>query len=221
MNWTTHIRSEFARLGKPADDSVVEELAQHAATAWEAARADGAASSDADARVHGLVAAWCEGTSGPRRTRRAPLVEVAPPARGSFLFGGVMGDLRHAVRELRATPGFTIVALVVLTLGIGATTAIFSVVDAVVLRGLPFDEHDRLVAIGERGVPGNKAKRAGPLGPPALTQVIRWLFRASSHRTTSTGSRSNRCSSPSLPSPPAKAPFASPEPSPKISWCTG
>ena len=58
-------------------------------------------------------------------------------------------DTRYAVRSLRATPAFTGVALAVLTLSIGATTAIFSVVDAVVLRGLPFDESDRLVAVGE------------------------------------------------------------------------
>ena len=59
-------------------------------------------------------------------------------------------DLLGAVRSLRSNRGFTIAALIVLTLGIGATTAIFSVVDAVVLRGLPFDEHDRLVAVGQR-----------------------------------------------------------------------
>jgi putative ABC transport system permease protein len=61
-----------------------------------------------------------------------------------------MSDLRDALRTLRAAPGFTVPALVVLTLGIGSSTAIFSVVDAVVLRALPFDEHDRLVAVGER-----------------------------------------------------------------------
>ena len=59
-------------------------------------------------------------------------------------------DLLGAVRSLRSHRGFTIAALIVLTLGIGATTAIFSVVDAVVLRGLPFEEHDRLVAVGQR-----------------------------------------------------------------------
>src|SRR5512145_2587746 len=59
-------------------------------------------------------------------------------------------DLKAAYRSLRAAPTFTAVALTVLALGIGASTAIFSVVDAVVLRALPFDEHDRLVAIGER-----------------------------------------------------------------------
>ena len=57
-------------------------------------------------------------------------------------------DVRTSWRSLRATPGFTAVALVILTLGIGASTAIFSVVDAVVLRGLPFDESDRIVAVG-------------------------------------------------------------------------
>ena len=59
-------------------------------------------------------------------------------------------DLRAAYRSLRSSKTLTAVALTVLALGIGASTAIFSVVDAVVLRGLPFDEHDRLVAVGER-----------------------------------------------------------------------
>jgi putative ABC transport system permease protein len=58
-------------------------------------------------------------------------------------------DLAAALRSLRCSRGVTLVAIAVLTLGIGATTAIFTVVDAVVLRGLPFDEHDRLVAVGE------------------------------------------------------------------------
>jgi predicted permease len=64
-------------------------------------------------------------------------------------------DVRHAIRSLRASPAFTAVALLVLTLSIGATTAIFSVVDAVILRGLPFDESDRLVAVGELNVKEN------------------------------------------------------------------
>jgi putative ABC transport system permease protein len=62
-------------------------------------------------------------------------------------------DLKAAFRALRSSKTFTIVALLVLALGIGASTAIFSVVDAVVLRGLPFDEHDRLMAVGERRPP--------------------------------------------------------------------
>ena len=58
-------------------------------------------------------------------------------------------DLKAAVRSLRKSPTFTTVALVVLALGIGAGTAIFSIVDAVVLRALPFDEHDHLAAVLE------------------------------------------------------------------------
>jgi predicted permease len=59
-------------------------------------------------------------------------------------------DVRHASRALRGTPAFTAVALVVLTLAIGVSTAILSVVDGVVLRPLPFPDPDRLVALGER-----------------------------------------------------------------------
>lgn len=66
-------------------------------------------------------------------------------------------DLKAAIRSFRYSMSVTAVALVVLTLGIGASTAIFSVVDAVVLRALPFDEHDRLVAVGERRTPGPTA----------------------------------------------------------------
>src|SRR5829696_8241327 len=73
-------------------------------------------------------------------------------------------DIKAAFRSLRSSKTFTAVALIVLALGIGATTAIFSVVDAVVLRGLPFDEHDRLAAVGERRPPGpNPAPNRDPL----------------------------------------------------------
>src|SRR5437764_8372546 len=58
-----------------------------------------------------------------------------------------MNDLRYAFRQLLKNPGFTAVVALTLALGIGATTAIFSVVYAVVLRPLPFPESERLVAI--------------------------------------------------------------------------
>lgn len=65
-------------------------------------------------------------------------------------------DARHAARGLRRSPGFAVTAILTLGLGIGATTAIYSVVDAVVVRPLPYPEADRLVRMYEQNTPDNR-----------------------------------------------------------------
>lgn len=68
-------------------------------------------------------------------------------------------DFRYAMRQLRRNPGFAAIAIITIALGIGVTTAMFSVVNAVLLRPLPFHQPDRLLAVGEydvrTGVPKN------------------------------------------------------------------
>ena len=80
----------------------------------------------------------------------------------------VSQDLTFALRQFRRSPGFAIAAIVTLALGIGATTAIFTLVDGILLRPLPFPDHDRLVAINTlefpAGVPTANPAAGEPIG---------------------------------------------------------
>ena len=88
--------------------------------------------------------------------RQAIRCVVAPPKshayvpqhpRGDWFMRSILSDVRHALRVFVRTPSYAIAVVGVLALGIGANTAIFSIVNAVLLRPLPFDEPDRLVRL--------------------------------------------------------------------------
>jgi len=79
----------------------------------------------------------------------------------------LLHDVRHALRGLARTPGFTAIAVLTLALGIGATTAIFSAVDTLLIRGLPYPEAERLVMVWsdgtKRGFPAADVTNPGVL----------------------------------------------------------
>src|SRR5262245_59631977 len=74
----------------------------------------------------------------------------------------ILQDLNYAIRLLRTKPGFTALVVLTLSLGIGACTAIFSVVDAVLLRSLPYPEAERIVSVREVDAKGRQTTFAEP-----------------------------------------------------------
>jgi predicted permease len=94
----------------------------------------------------------------PEEARRRALIEIGGAeqvkeecrdARGLTFFNDAWRDVQYGARTLRKNPGFTIVAALTLALGIGANTTIFSVMNATLLKALPFPDPDRLVLVWE------------------------------------------------------------------------
>ena len=95
-----------------------------------------------------------------------------------------MTDLRYALRLLRKSPLFTLTVVLTLALGIGGTTAIFSVVNAVLLRPLPFQEPERLMQVAEK----NDALRLPAFGVSALNYLS---WKEQTQRSTSSAPSSS------------------------------
>jgi putative ABC transport system permease protein len=87
----------------------------------------------------------------------------------------LLQDLRFALRFLCKTPGFTAVALITLAIGIGANTAVFSVVNTVLLRPLPYDNANDLVALWEKRPKENQTR-----GPVSAPDFVDWRRMAKS-----------------------------------------
>ncbi|HXD49391.1 MAG TPA: ABC transporter permease [Gemmatimonadaceae bacterium] len=83
-----------------------------------------------------------------------------------------MADVRHAVRQLRRNPSLSVAAMLCFALGIGATTSIFSVVDGVLFRPLPFADPGRLVVVGE-WIPNVGGENFGAVSEPEFTDYQR------------------------------------------------
>src|SRR5262245_60143708 len=110
MNWKERIRSACLVDGQPLHDEVLEELAQHAAGAYEAARAEGRSQDEAEGEVDRLLAEWRRTAPVLKRRSGGPTI-TEPSGAESRVFAGIVQDARHGIRLLRRERAFALVAI--------------------------------------------------------------------------------------------------------------
>jgi putative ABC transport system permease protein len=155
----------------PRENEIIEELSIHLEDQYEESLSRGATEEEA---YQGTLQALANNdllTLGLKRVEQRAQPErliIAADSKAHF-FGDLMQDVRYGLRMLGKNPGFTIIAVLALSLGIGANTAIFSVVDAILLRPLTFKSPDRLMMIWE-----NATHLGFPKDTPSPANFIDW-----------------------------------------------
>jgi putative ABC transport system permease protein len=185
MNWTARVRRALEQAAPVPEDDVIEELAQHARAMYDAARADGCSEDEADRRVAGMLGVWTKESRGLHHRARRPAAVAPPPAVSASWFTGLAHDVRYAARLLRRQPRHSLVAIVTMALGLGATTVLFSVAYGVLMKPLPWPNGDRIVVIKETrgGTPPrfgdltNAAYLAWREDAATIEQVAAWSQR--------------------------------------------
>jgi predicted permease len=178
MNWHDFVRSRLGEITGDAarDTDIVDELAQHMASRFDQLLGEGVAEQEA---LHQLASELQDGARLRGAIRHADRVRPAAPAPTAAHSSGLMRDvgldLRYAVRTLRRSPAFALVAILTLGLGIGANAAVYQLVDAVRLRTLPVADPQQLVVVALAETRLRVGRQGTPY--PALTNPVWEHFR--------------------------------------------